>query len=155
MHTLPDGAALPPIQSATPALPDYAELQCVSHYTFLHGASAPEQLVGRAAQLGYRALAIADECTVAGIVKAHCAAKELGLKLLIGSQMTVTPEDGSPPFRLLVLAMNRNGYGNLCELITVGRRRAEKGSYLVRPRDIAAPPPDLAALRGLPDCQLV
>ncbi|MYM73544.1 DNA polymerase III subunit alpha [Duganella sp. FT134W] len=155
MYTLPDGAALPPPQSATPALPDYAELQCVSHYTFLHGASAPEQLVARAAQLGYRALAIADECTVAGIVKAHCAAKELGLKLLIGSQMTVTPEDGSPPFRLLVLAMNRNGYGNLCELITVGRRRAEKGSYLVRPRDIAAPPPELAALRGLPDCQLV
>jgi len=136
-------------------LPAYAELQCVSHYTFLHGSSGPEQLVERAAALGYHALAIADECTVAGVVKAHQAAKEAGLKLLIGSQMTVTPEDGSPPFKLLVLAMNKNGYGNLCELITVGRRRAEKGSYLIRPRDIAAPPPDLGELRGMPDCQLL
>jgi error-prone DNA polymerase len=136
-------------------LPDYAELQSASHYTFLHGSSAPEQLVARASQLGYHALAITDECSVAGVVKAHQAAKELGLKLLIGSQMTVMPEDGSPPFKLLVLAMNKNGYGNLCELITVGRRRADKGSYLIRPRDIAAPPPGLAALRGMPDCQLV
>jgi error-prone DNA polymerase len=138
-----------------PYLPDYAELQCVSHYTFLRGASAPEELVARAATLGYRALAIADECTLAGVVKAHIAAKEAGLRLLIGSQMTVTPEDGSAPFDLLILAMNRNGYGNLSELITVARRRAEKGKYLVRPRDIAAPPADLAALRGLPDCQLI
>jgi error-prone DNA polymerase len=136
-------------------LPAYAELQCVSHYTFLHGSSAPEQLVERAAALGYHALAIADECTVAGVVKAHQAAREAGLKLLIGSQMWVTPEDGSPPFKLLVLAMNKNGYGNLCELITIGRRRADKGSYLIRPRDIAAPPPDLHELRGMADCQLV
>jgi len=141
--------------SAPPLLPAYAELQCVSHYTFLHGSSSPEQLVDRAAGLGYHALAIADECTVAGVVKAHLAAKEAKLKLLIGSQMTVTPEDGSPPFKLLVLAMNKNGYGNLCELITLARRRADKGSYLVRPRDIAAPPADLQALRGMPDCQLV
>jgi len=51
--------------------------------------------------------------------------------------------------------MNKNGYGNLCELITAARTRAKKGEYLVRPRDIAAPPPALAALRGMPDCQLV
>jgi DNA polymerase III alpha subunit len=77
---------------------------------------------------------------LAGVVKAHMAAKEAGLRLLLGSQMTVTPEDGSAPFDLLILAMNRNGYGNLSELITVARRSAEKGTYLVRPRDIAAPP---------------
>ena len=136
-------------------LPSYAELQCVSHYTFLHGSSAPEQLVQRAASLGYHALAIADECTVAGVVKAHMAAKEAGLKLIVGSQMLVTPEDGTPAFSLLILAMKKNGYGNLCELITVARRRAKKGEYLVRPRDIAAPPPDLVALRGMPDCQLI
>ena len=136
-------------------LPPYAELQCFSHYTFLRGASSPEQLVQRATDLGYHALAIVDECTVAGIVKAHIAAKEAGLKLVIGSQMVVTPEDGTAPFSLLILAMNKNGYGNLCELITAARMRADKGSYLVRPRDIAAPPPDLAALRGMPDCQLV
>ncbi len=132
-------------------LPAYAELQRFSHYTFLRGASAPEQLVARAAALGYHALAIADECTVAGVVKAHVAAKEAGLHLLVGSQMTVTPEDGSAPFGLLILAMNKKGYGNLCELITVARMRAEKGSYLVRPRDIAAPPLEPAALRGMPE----
>lgn len=143
------------MRDPTSSLPSYAELQCFSHYTFLRGASSPEQLVQRASGLGYHALAIVDECTVAGVVKAHVAAKEAGLKLVIGSQMTVTPEDGSDPFALLVLAMNKNGYGNLCELITVARMRADKGSYLVRPRDIAAPQPDLAALRGMPDCQLV
>lgn len=75
--------------------------------------------------------------------------------MLIGSRMVVTPEDGKQPFSLLILAMNKNGYDNLCELITVARRRANKGEYLVRPRDIAVPPPDLAALRGMPDCQLI
>jgi error-prone DNA polymerase len=143
------------MDSPTMMLPAYAELQCVSHFTFLRGASSPEQLVARAKELGYSALAVADECTMAGAVKAHMAAKAAGLKLVIGSQMTVTPADGSAPFALLILAMNKDGYGNLCELITVARMRAPKGEYLVRPNDIAAPPPDLAALRGMPGCQLV
>lgn len=137
------------------ALPGYAELQCFSHYSFLRGASSPEQLVTRAAQLGYHALAITDECSVAGVIKAHIAAKAVGLKLIIGSQMVVTPEDGSPPFNLLVLAANREGYGNLCELITVARRRAKKGEYLVRPRDISTPPADLPGLKGMQHCQLI
>ncbi|MEO8169461.1 MAG: error-prone DNA polymerase [Oxalobacteraceae bacterium] len=142
--------------SATPfILPAYAELQCFSHFTFLRGACAPEHLVQRAAQLGYSALAITDECTLAGVVKAHVEAKRLGLHLVIGSQMIVTPEDGSPAFMLIVLAMNRNGYGNLSELITVARTRAEKGTYLVRPRDIASPVGVLLPLRGMPDCQLI
>ncbi|NRR33770.1 error-prone DNA polymerase [Oxalobacteraceae bacterium] len=150
----------PPLPSALPVqlpaqLPDYAELQIYSHFTFLHGASAPEQLVRRAHQLGYRAVAITDECTLAGVVRAHVAAKELKLHLVIGSQMEVTPEDGSPPFRLIILASNRNGYGNLSELITVARMRADKGSYLLRPRDIATPVGDLVHLRGLNDCQFI
>lgn len=136
-------------------LPAYAELQCVSHFTFLRGASSPEQLIARAQELGYSALAVADECTMAGAVKAHVAAKAAGMKLVIGSQMQITPADGSAPFALLILAMNKNGYGNLCELITAARMRAPKGEYLVRPNDIAAPPPELAALRGMPDCQMV
>lgn len=136
-------------------LPEYAELQCLTHFTFLRGASAPEQLVQRAVTLGYHAIAVTDECTLAGVVKAHLAAKEAGLKLIIGSQMLVTPEDGSPPLTLLILAMNKNGYGNLSELITVARTRAEKGTYLVRPRDIASPAGDLAHLRGMPDCQMI
>lgn len=127
----------------------------MTHFSFLNGASAPEQLVERAYFLGYSALAITDECSLAGVVRAHLAAKEIGLPLLIGSQMEITPEGNSPPFRLIILAMNKNGYGNLSELITVGRMRAEKGSYLVRPRDIATPVGDLVHLRGLPDCQFI
>lgn len=69
--------------------------------------------------------------------------------------MTVTPEDHSPPFNLLIFATNRNGYGNLSELITVGRMRADKGMYHIQPRDIATPVGDLVHLRGLPDCQFV
>ena len=143
------------LPSPAPVLPDYAELQVFSHYTFLRGASAPEQLVARAAKLGYAAIAITDECTLAGVVKAHIAAKELGIHLVIGSQMTVTPEDGSAPFVLIILATNKNGYGNLSELITVARTRSEKGSYLVLPRDIAMPVGDLVHLRCLPDCQFI
>src|SRR5476649_2298300 len=149
MHTIPTKP-----QRAV-ELPDYAELQCSSYFSFLTGASAPELLVVRAHQLGYTAVAVTDECSLAGVVRAHLAAKEVGLHLVIGSQMEVTPEDGSSPFKLLILAANRNGYGNLSELITVGRMRSEKGSYLVRPRDIATPVGDLVHLRGLPDCQFV
>ncbi|MET3140033.1 error-prone DNA polymerase [Undibacterium sp. GrIS 1.2] len=136
-------------------LPAYAELQCLSHYTFLRGASSPESLVQRAFELGYQSLAITDECTLAGVVKAHVEAKRLGLSLLIGSQMQVTPLDHSPPFNLIILAMNKQGYGNLSELITVGRTRAEKGSYLIQPCDIASPTGELIYLRGMPDCQLI
>ncbi|KQV80983.1 DNA polymerase [Massilia sp. Root351] len=150
MHTIPSRPT-----AATAGLPDYVELQCYTHFSFLRGASAPEQLVERAHQLGYLALAITDECSLAGVVRAHVTAKELGLPLLIGSQLDVTPEDGSAPFRIIIIATNRNGYGNLSELITVGRMRAEKGHYLVRPRDIATPVGDLVHLRSLPDCQFI
>ena len=137
------------------SLSEYAELQCFSHYTFLHGASSPEQLVQRAVKLGYHSLAITDECTLAGVVKAHIEAKRLGLHLIIGSQLRITPEDGSNAFTLIILAMNKNGYGNLSELITVARTRVEKGSYLARPRDIAAPDGEFSHLKGLPDCQII
>lgn len=150
MHTIPSK----PTASGA-ALPDYAELQCMSNFSFLRGASAPDELVERAYFLGYSALAITDECSLAGVVRAHVAAKELQLPLIIGSQIEVTPEDGSPPFRLIILATNKNGYGNLSELITVGRMSADKGEYLVRPRDIATPVGDLVHLRGLPDCQFI
>ena len=135
-------------------LPAYAELQCVSHYTFLRGASAPDQLIARAVKLGYQAIAVTDECTLAGVVKAHVAAKQVGLKLLVGSQMLITPEQGAA-FTLIILAMNKNGYGNLSELITVARTRAEKGSYLLHPEDLTQPQGALAHLRGMPDCQLI
>jgi error-prone DNA polymerase len=141
--------------TSSSSLTEYAELQCLSHYTFLQGASAPDKLVQRAVKLGYHSLAMTDECSLAGVVKAHVEAKRLGLHLIIGSQMRITPEDGSTAFTLIVLAMNKNGYGNLSELITVARTRAEKGSYLLRPRDIADPGGELSHLKGLPDCQII
>ncbi|HLL19917.1 MAG TPA: PHP domain-containing protein, partial [Rubrivivax sp.] len=124
-------------------LPDYAELRCLSNFSFLRGASWPEELVERAKALGYRALAITDECSLAGAVRAHVAAKEHGFKLLIGSQFAVA--DAS--FTLTVLACNLNGYGNLCEFITRLRRSARKGSYRLTVGDIR--PPDLL------DCVIV
>ncbi|MDR7150463.1 error-prone DNA polymerase [Hydrogenophaga palleronii] len=108
------------------ALPDYAELRCVSNFSFLCGASKPEELVERAQALGYSALALVDECSMAGIVRAHVAAKKQGLKLLVGSQFQVQCDT---PFTLIVLATNLNGYGNLCEFITGLRRTAPKGTY--------------------------
>jgi error-prone DNA polymerase len=115
----------------------YAELHCLSNFTFLRGASHAEELVMQAAQLDYAALAITDECSVAGVVRAHVAAKAVGLKLIIGSELRL--DDG---LRVVVLAQNLNGYGNLCELITLARRRARKGEYQLARAD----------LRGLTDC---
>ena len=126
------------------ALPDYAELRCLSNFSFLHGASHPEELVERAQALGYHALALVDECSLAGVVRAHVAAKKHGFKLLIGSQFQVRCD---APFTLVVLACNLNGYGNLCEFITRLRRRAPKGTYRLTLGDIDA--------QALADCVVV
>ena len=117
----------------------YAELHALSNFTFLRGASHPEELVETAAKLGYDALAITDECSMSGIVRAHAVAKEAGLKkLIIGSELSL--RSGR---KLVVLARNQNGYTSLCRLITTARRAAEKGSYeLTR----------IAFEDGLPDC---
>ena len=98
-------------------VPDYAELHCVSSFSFLRGASQPEELIAQAGKLGYKALAITDECSMAGIVRAHVAARELDFKLIAGSEFRL--EDG---LHLVLLATDREGYGNLCELITRARR---------------------------------
>ena len=136
------------------ALPAYAELQCVSNFSFLRGASHPEELAERAHQLGYGALALTDECSLAGVVRAHMMAKQLGLRFIVGSQFFLQQQEG-PAFNLIALAQNREGYGNLAELITLGRTRAEKGSYLLHASDLATPSAALAHLRGLPDCLLI
>lgn len=102
----------------------YAELHCISNFTFLRGASHPEELVVRAAALNYRALALTDECSVAGVVRAHVEAKKQKLPLIIGSQFTL---DDSLAF--LLLATSRKGYGQLSALIALARRSAKKGSY--------------------------
>ena len=112
-------------------LPAYAELHCLSNFTFLRGASQPEELVARAQVLGYAALAITDECSLAGVVRAHEAAKEAGSKLILGSEIALS--DGP---RLVLLATERESYGDLSELITRGRRQAEKGSYVLSRADL-------------------
>jgi error-prone DNA polymerase len=138
--------------SPSPGLPDYAELFCLSNFSFLQGASHAEELVARAVQLGYSALALTDECSLAGVVRAHAEAKKAGLPLLIGAHFHLSNPDGSAAPSLILLAQNRNGYGNLSELITLGRTRSEKGSYLLTPGDLDAPGEQLAHLRGMPDC---
>jgi error-prone DNA polymerase len=113
----------------------YAELHCLSNFSFLRGASHPEELVERAADLGYAALAITDECSVAGIVRAHLAARERGLKLIIGSEFVLS--DG---LRCVLLAEQRAGYGRLCRLITRARRAAPKGRYRLERTDLERDP---------------
>jgi len=122
---------------------NYAELHCVSNFSFLRGASSPEELIDAAVRLGYSALAITDECSMAGVVRAYGRMKELAsdkpvapgkitanvmtqsdFRLIIGSEFVL--EDG---FRLVALVRDMPAYSRLCQLITTARRGAEKGSY--------------------------
>lgn len=119
----------------------YAELHCLSNFSFQRGASSAAELFQRAKALGYQALAITDECTLAGIVRAWQASRDSGLKLIVGSEMQV--EDGP---RLVLLVEDLAGYQGLCRLITRARRRAEKGSYRLLREDFAEPLPGLLAL---------
>jgi error-prone DNA polymerase len=139
--------------------PAYAELHCRSNFSFLTGASHPEELVARAHELGYAALAITDECSLAGVVRAHGQAKRLGLHLIVGAEMRLTMTAGKPGGaadacgpRLVLLAQSRRGYGNLAQWITVARRRAGKGSYSALASDVEGRVPHAPYLAGLPDC---
>src|SRR4051812_1712486 len=111
-------------------LPEYAELHCLSNFSFLRGASHPEELVARAHALGYKALALTDECSLAGSVRAHFAAKELGLALIHGTEVTIEKE------KLVLLATDRRSYGAISALITAGRRRRAKGTYSLTREDL-------------------
>jgi error-prone DNA polymerase len=176
----------PPMSSAD-GLPAYAELHCRSNFSFLTGASHPQELVARAAQLGYAAIAITDECSVAGVVRAHEEAKRQAengsaIRLIVGSEFSLEgatlpvrpegatlpirpegatlpvrpepveglrqaqPERETPGCRLVLLAHNREGYANLCDLITRARLRSEKGSYRATLHDAAGGLPDCSAL---------
>jgi error-prone DNA polymerase len=111
--------------------PDYAELHCLSSFSFLRGASQPAELAARADELGYAALAITDECSVAAVVRAHAALKGRGTRLIVGAEFRL--DCGTP---LVVLAADRRGYGQLCRLITRGRRAAPKGEYRLARDDV-------------------
>jgi error-prone DNA polymerase len=115
----------------------YAELFCFSNFTFLTGASHPHELAERALELGYHAIAITDACSVAGIPRAWAALKDSPVKLITGSwfELDDAPAGAATP-RFILLAQSRKGYGQLCQLITTGRRRAEKGQYQLFARDI-------------------
>ena len=110
----------------------YVELHCKTNFSFLQGASHPDELVTRAAQLGYTALAITDRNTLAGVVRAHLAAKQAELPLLIGAE--ITPIDAPP---CLLWVSDRTSYAALCRLITQGRQRAEKGQCYLTLEDIS------------------
>ena len=112
--------------------PGYAELHAVSNYSFLRGASSPAELVEQAVALGYQALAITDECSFAGVVRAHVRLEELRadtgctLRLIVGTELALG--DGC---RLVLLAADGRGYERICALITQARRAAPKGRYVV------------------------
>ena len=115
--------------SADPLVqPAYAALRCLSNFSFLRGASHVEELVRRARELDYAALALTDECSLAGAVRAHLAARQAGLKLLLGSQFRVRL-DGGHSAVVVLLARDRQDYAALCRLISALRRQAPKGSY--------------------------
>jgi error-prone DNA polymerase len=127
----------------------YAELHCKTNFSFLCGASHPEELVTRAQELGYRALAVTDQNSLAGVVRAHAAAKPVGLKLLIGAE--ITPADGLP---VLLFAADLAGYGRLSSLITTGRRSAKKGECRLSLQDIATHAGSLIAVVVPPSSSL-
>ncbi|MDP9902133.1 error-prone DNA polymerase [Variovorax ginsengisoli] len=155
LHVLPQrlqaaepaaGSTPGPIPAGEAGLPDHAELHCLTHYSFQRGASSPAELVARAYDLGYKALAITDECSVAGVVRAFLGVDEhlealdehdkahpdqpplprnLDFRILYGSEFDFGR------FKLVVIAHDFEGWGNLCEFITAAREAAPKGDYHV------------------------
>jgi error-prone DNA polymerase len=115
----------------------YAELTCLSNFSFQRGASSAQELFTRAKALGYAALAITDEASLAGIVRAYEAAKAVDLKLIVGSEITLDV-DSAQALKLVLLAANAEGYRALCELLTLARRAADKGEYWLERAQFAA-----------------
>ncbi|HWO42841.1 MAG TPA: PHP domain-containing protein, partial [Candidatus Eisenbacteria bacterium] len=121
----------------------YVPLWCKSNFSFLEGASHPDELVEETYRLGLPALALTDRNGVYGVVRAHVKARELGVKLIVGSEITVN--DGST---IVLLVQDRSGYANLCRLITAGRLRSEKGESVVSWEEVCGHAPGLLALWG-------
>ena len=120
---------------------DYAELHCLSDFSFQRGASSARELFERANDCGYTALAITDECSLAGIVRAWEAARDTKVPLIVGTEIQLA--DGP---KLVLLAENKQGYVSLCRLITQGRRASEKGEYRLTRADLAGGAPGTLAL---------
>jgi DNA-directed DNA polymerase III PolC len=116
----------------------YVELHALSNFSFLRGASQPEELIVQAKALNYAGLALTDECSLAGAVRAHVAAKEHGLPLIIGTELNCLDD-----LKVIVLATNRASYGALSRLISKGRRATRKGCYSLTRADLE---------NALPEC---
>jgi len=125
---------------------EFAELHCLSNFSFLRGASHPEELVAEAVRLGYRALALTDECSLAGVVRAHIEAKKHKIRLIIGSEFRLEND-----LKLVLLATDRNSYGHLSYLITIAHRQADKGRYRLSQVDLDAYFPENCLAIWLPD----
>ena len=125
----------------------YAELHCLSDFSFGRGASNAGELFERAKACGYRALAITDECSLAGIVRAYQASNETGMKLIVGTELQL--DDGP---KLVLLCESKQGYAGLCRLITRGRRASKKGSYRLTRADLQDGVPGTLAL-WMPELQ--
>ncbi len=112
--------------------PRYAELQVTTNFSFLRGASHGEELVAQAHALGLAAIAVTDRNTLSGVVRAHLAAKELGLKLIVGARLDLQDAPS-----LLCLPRDRQAYGRLSRLLSLGQRRAKKGECILYLEDVA------------------
>lgn len=115
---------------------EYAELQTTTNFSFLRGASHPYELVGRAKELGYRAIGVTDYNTLAGVVRAHVAAKDSGILSLTGCRLTlkdknefIDPEAEYNLLSLLVYPLSRASYATLCRLLTTGKVRCGKNDF--------------------------
>ncbi len=135
----------------------FAELYATSNYSFLEGASHPEELVQGAAALGYKAIGIADRHTLAGIVRGYQAAKQVGIQFVVGARLDLftntSPKDPDPALlSLLAYPTSRTGYGNLCSILTTGKLRAEKDACRIVIDDIVCQREDLIFVLLPPGC---
>jgi error-prone DNA polymerase len=130
----------PPTSARGTSCYSYAELDVTTNFSFLRGASHPDELVYRAAELGYTAIAVTDINSIAGVVRAHQAAKEAAIKLCVGARLRFVDAPD-----VLVWVENRAGYASLCRLLTTGKRRAEKGSCILYLQDLLSVPTGLLA----------
>ncbi|MGN6725902.1 MAG: error-prone DNA polymerase [Tepidisphaeraceae bacterium] len=144
------GSLIEPPTEVVPCDDGYAELDVTTNFSFLRGASHPDELVYTAALLGYRGLAITDINTLCGVGRAYSAARHIqGFRLIVGARLVF--QDGSPD--LLAWPMNRDAYANLSRLLTLGRRRAPKGECHLNLDDFLDHSTDLLAGVVLPDTQ--
>ena len=126
---------------------DYVELQTLSNFSFLRGASHPHELVSQACMLGYRAVAICDINSMAGVVRAHTEAKELGFRYIVGARLELS----APPCTVLAYPTSRRGYAGLCRLLTIGKRRVDKNSCYLTLSDLLEHQSEIALIFSVPD----